>query len=258
MLKIEAVNALRDNYIWVLRREGSDSAVAVDPGESAPLQDYLENAHLNLTDILITHHHPDHTGGIEPLVSRWDARVHAPANERTAIACTTNSVTDGETVALESLGIELQVIEIPGHTLGHVAYWGHDCLFCGDTLFSAGCGKIFEGNAQQMYDSLSQLSALPKSTKVYCGHEYTCRNLAFALAVEPENPPARQRLEEAESAQRNGRPTLPSSMGTELEINPFLRCDQASVIQAAAGYADRKMKSRIDTLATLRAWKDRF
>ncbi|HLS03019.1 MAG TPA: hydroxyacylglutathione hydrolase, partial [Beutenbergiaceae bacterium] len=229
MLKIEAVCAFRDNYIWVLRREGNHTAAAVDPGDSVPLRDYLEKERLTLTDILITHHHPDHTGGVKSLVEQFSPRVHAPANERTPVACATHKVTGGDNVVLDSLDVELQVIDIPGHTLGHIAFWGDNKLFCGDTLFSAGCGRIFEGDARQMQDSLARLAALPESTEVYCGHEYTCKNLSFALSVEPGNRQAARQLEAAQSARSRDKPTLPSSIGLELEINPFLRCDQPDV-----------------------------
>lgn len=258
MLEVRAVPALRDNYIWVLRRRGQPEAAVVDPGEAAPVEGYLEREGLKLSAILITHHHWDHTGGIESLVEQHGAPVYAPAHERSPIARVTHPMENGDRVHLEALALSLEVIGIPGHTLGHVAYYGEDSVFCGDTLFCAGCGKVFEGTAAQMHESLSRLAGLPEQTRVYCGHEYTCKNLAFALAVEPDNQDVKDRLSDAMAARERGEPTLPSRMGDELRINPFLRCKQASVAKAAAAHAGKDLNDPVDVFGAVRAWKDNF
>lgn len=258
MLGVRAVPALRDNYIWILHRDGQNAVVAVDPGEAAPLKNFLERESLTLSAILITHHHWDHTGGVESLVEKFAVPVYAPAHERSPISCVTHPLEDGDRFHLDEPDLSFEVIGIPGHTLGHIAYHGEGSVFCGDTLFSAGCGKVFEGTADQMYASLQKLAALPEDTRVYCGHEYTAKNLAFAQAVEPGNEAVREQLREARDRQQHGTPTLPSNIGKELLINPFLRCEKPSVAQAASAHAGQPLQDPVHVFGAVRAWKDNF
>jgi hydroxyacylglutathione hydrolase len=252
MLTIHPVSAFNDNYLWVLS-DGSRAAV-VDPGDAAPVEDYLDREHLELVTILLTHHHADHIGGVAELVRRHSLRVYAPHEER--IAHATDRVRAGDRVT--ALGATFEVIEVPGHTRSHIAYHADGILLCGDTLFVCGCGRMFEGTAPQMHASLMRLAALPPSTRVYCAHEYTLSNIRFARAVEPDNG-ALAALEARCSVQRGrGEPTVPSTLAEELATNPFLRCAEPAVAQAAAATAGRALASPIEVFATLREWKNTF
>jgi hydroxyacylglutathione hydrolase len=253
MLTLRALPAFSDNYIWTL--SGDDGrAVIVDPGQAGPV---LQAAAEGLVPaaILLTHHHPDHVGGAAELVERFKIPCHAPADER--IHCATHRVADGDRVAVEALGLEFDVIAVPGHTLSHVAFHGGGYLFCGDTLFSLGCGRLFEGQPAQMLASLDRLAALPEDTLVCCGHEYTQANGRFAQAAEPENRQRDERLEEVAGLRERGLPSLPSSIASERECNPFLRIDQPSVMRALRDNG-RGGHDRIEDFAALRAWKDGF
>lgn len=257
MLHITAIPALADNYIWMLR--GSDDRVAiVDPGEARPVKERLAQDNLELGAILITHHHPDHTNGIKKLIDEYPVPVYGPANENYPITGLSDPLDDNKSFTLEWLNLSLEAMHIPGHTLGHIALYGNGLLFCGDTLFSAGCGKLFEGTAEQMYNSLSRLRNLPADTQVYCGHEYTEKNLLFALAVEPDNSEMQTQLDKARAATDQGKPSLPSTIGLELKINPFLRCTEATVIDSAQHRAGKQLDGPVEVLATLRDWKDNF
>lgn len=219
------------------------------------MREFLERTGLSLQYILITHHHPDHAGGVEALQAETGADVFGPHDQR--IPNQTRSFSAGEVVEMPRLSLRLQVFEIPGHTSTHIAFYGEDMLFCGDTLFSVGCGRLFEGTPEQMQTSLDQLTSLPDKTRVYCGHEYTLSNCRFALAVEPDNPDLIKRAESAKRAISEGEPTVPSTIGEEQRVNPFLRTREDSVIDAA-----RKHKPGVGpgapTLAVIRAWKDAF
>lgn len=232
---ISAVPAFADNYIWIIHGDHSGGAAVVDPGDAAPVIRFLNEHHVHLTAILITHHHADHVGGIDDLLH--DAaqrngldnmpRVFGPANE--AIAAVTVPLRDGDVVDLEELGMQLTVMDVPGHTAGHIAYVGTTpgaapCVFCGDTLFAAGCGRLFEGSAEQMWSSLSKLAALPQDTRVYCAHEYTLSNLRFAVHAMPQDAAIAQRLRDVSALREQGRMTVPSTIGMELHTNPFLLC----------------------------------
>jgi len=182
--------------------------------------------------------------------------VFGPAGER--IPCRTRALADGDQVHLDVLGLEFEVIDCPGHTAGHIAYYGHGCLFCGDTLFSAGCGRLFEGTPAQMNASLHRLSALPSATRVYCAHEYTLSNLRFAAAVEPDNDALQAYTAQAQQLRAQDRPTLPSTVGRERDVNPFLRCAEPSVVAAAERHAGSAMDDETAVFATIRSWKDSF
>ena len=233
MFEILPVSAFRDNYIWLLHN--GQHATVVDPGDATPVMQALENHALVLDTILITHHHDDHVGGVSKLLEKWPATVYAPNHQSFRFAHV--PVTDEMEISLPSLGTRFSVLTIPGHTLEHVAYYGANCIFCGDTLFGAGCGRLFEGTPAQMFDSLQRLAHLPADTQVYCGHEYTEHNLRFALSLEPDNLKLVSRLNETLRLRKQGLPTLPSTIGAELETNPFLRCGEKP-LQRALGSTD--------------------
>lgn len=258
MIKVIGLPAFSDNYIWVIRHGDDPRIAVVDPGQAQPVLDYLDAHSLVLGAILITHHHPDHTGGVQTLLEQADVPVYGPAGERQPVANLSARLAQGDVVALDWLKLELAVISVPGHTAGHIAYHGADILFCGDTLFSGGCGKLFEGDAATMRASLAKLRNLPAKTHIYCGHEYTANNLTFAQAVEPDNTAITQRLNAVQKCRANNQPSLPSVLQDELTFNPFLRWDQASVIAAANDYAGKTLANADEVFATVRAWKDAF
>lgn len=255
-MKLLALPAFADNYVWMLH-DGA-AAIVVDPGDDAPVDAALASHGLGLAGILVTHHHPDHVGGVTELAARHGAPVWGPAHER--IPQPFAPVADGDVVG--RLGLRFEVLEVPGHTAGHVAYLvragaGDPLLFCGDTLFCGGCGRLFEGTPAQMHASLQRLAALPGVTRVCCAHEYTLSNLRFAAAVEPGNAElpafasACQRLRDA------GEPTLPSTIARERSINPFLRCDQPAVVAAARAHGSTG-DTPVEVFAALRRWKDGY
>lgn len=253
-ITVTAIPAFSDNYIWLIST-GGDHCAVVDPGDAAPVLRALEEQELELSDILITHHHPDHIGGVAKLKKAYGARVLGPRDSR--IRVQHRSFGDGDSVHLPQLDLEFGVIEVPGHTSTHIAFYGHGCLFCGDTLFSVGCGRLFEGTPEQMQSSLDKLAALPQDTRVFCAHEYTLSNCDFALAVEPGNEKLARRASEVEASRAIGRSTVPSRLGEELEVNPFLRSRQAPVV-AAARKRNPEAEPGASTLATIRSWKDSF
>jgi hydroxyacylglutathione hydrolase len=248
------IPALDDNYIWLIREGGC--AAVVDPGEAEPVLRYLEKHGLQLLAILCTHHHRDHTGGNDDLLQRYSVPVYGPRRE--PIPGITHPVGEGDQILLPSLSLQLEVLDIPGHTAGHVAYYGANRLFCGDTLFACGCGRLFEGTPAQMYASLQRLAALPDQTEVCCAHEYTLANIRFAKAVEPANPLLAAREAESREARRKGMPTLPSTLKLEKQSNPFLRCDVPAVRKAASEFAGRELPHPASVFAALREWKNRF
>jgi hydroxyacylglutathione hydrolase len=252
--ELTAVPAFRDNYIWLLIQ--GNTAVAVDPGDAAPVQEALSRRRLKLAAVLVTHHHADHAGGAATLASAYACPVYGPARE--AIPAVTQALHEGDEVVIPALGACFGVLDIPGHTAGHVAYSGHNIVFCGDTLFSAGCGRLFEGTPAQMSDSLAKLAALPDQTTVCCGHEYTLANLRFAQMVEPGNPDILAYADGAKTMRAAGTPTLPSRMELERRVNPFLRCNEPSVRAAAARQAGHDLTDPVEVFAVIRSWKDNF
>jgi len=253
MLEIVPLPAFRDNYIWTLRDDRH--AAVVDPGEAHPVLEYLAREQLTLVAILATHHHPDHVGGIPELLRLGPLPVYGPKRE--PIATLTDPVSEGDTVAIPELGLALSVLDIPGHTRAHVAYYGAGSLFCGDTLFACGCGRLFEGTAEQMMASLGKLAKLPDDTKVYCGHEYTLANIAFAQQVEPANAALAARLERAKAQRAAGRPTLPSTLAEERASNPFLRWTEPAVIDSANKYLGGRVSDPVKVFSAIREWKNR-
>lgn len=253
-LNVTAIPAFTDNYIWLITTGGTSCAV-IDPGAAEPVLRVLKERGLDLEFILITHHHADHTGGMQQLQAMSGAEIFGPHDTR--ISGQKRSFSEGEVVKLPQLGLEFEVLEVPGHTRSHIAFYGHESLFCGDTLFSAGCGRLFEGSPEQMQKSLDKLASLPHNTRVYCAHEYTQSNIDFALAVEPDNIALNQRATEVSALRSAGKPTIPSHLEEELQINPFLRSRQEDVVLAA-----RKRRAGVqpgsETLAVIRAWKDSF
>jgi hydroxyacylglutathione hydrolase len=216
----------------------------------------LEARGLQPAAVLCTHHHWDHTGGNLALQARYDLPVYGPAAER--IPGITHPLKGGARVQLPGFSPPLDVIEVPGHTSGHIAYHGADLLFCGDTMFSGGCGRLFEGTAAQMHDSLSRLAALPNPTRVYCAHEYTESNLRFALAVEPDNRETQARLNDVRALRARGEPSVPSTLGVEKLTNPFLRCSEPGVRKAVQRHTGKILEAEVDVFAELRSWKDGF
>jgi hydroxyacylglutathione hydrolase len=254
MLEIVPLPAFKDNSIWTLRA-GTNAAV-VDPGEAGPVKEYLAREGLKLVAILATHHHPDHVGGIAELVAMKNVPVFGPKGE--PIPALTHPVGQGDKVTIPELKAEFSVLDIPGHTRAHVAYYGLESLFCGDTLFACGCGRVFEGTPAQMLASLSKLAALPDETKVYCGHEYTLANIKFARAVDPDNRALAAREARASDLRAAGRPTLPSTLGEERATNPFLRCAEPVVVESANKYLGSRIGDPVSVFAAIREWKNRF
>lgn len=252
MFEVIRIPAFKDNYIWLIRQ--GHQVIVVDPGESASVLEYLVQHNLELAAILVTHHHADHQGGIAGLVAHCKTEVIGPATE--SITSVTKGVEGDEFFRLaQSLGV--RVISVPGHTRGHVAYLIDDCLFCGDTLFAGGCGRVFEGTPKQLFQSLSTLAALPDTTRVYCAHEYTQSNLRFALTVDPNNQELIERVEEVDKLRAQGLATVPTSMAIEKATNPFLRCDDPLVRQSAQSVI-AGASSPESVFAALRDWKNNF
>jgi hydroxyacylglutathione hydrolase len=254
MLEIVPLPAFTDNYIWTLR--AGKFAAVVDPGEAGPVKEYLAREGLTLAAILATHHHPDHVGGISELVDMKKVPVFGPRGE--PIPALTHPVGQDDMAEIPVLDAAFSVLDIPGHTRAHIAYYGLESLFCGDTLFACGCGRVFEGTAEQMLASLDKLAALPDETKVYCGHEYTLANIKFARAVDPGNKVLAAREERAAQLRAAGRPTLPSTVGEERATNPFLRCAEPAVVESANKYLGSRLGNPVSVFAAIREWKNRF
>ena len=253
-IEVTAIPAFNDNYIWIITN-GTRSCAVIDPGDAGPVFRFLQEHQLTLEYILITHHHADHIGGALKLKKATGADLLGPHDRR--IPGQDRSFAGGEMVDLPRLDLRFEVMEVPGHTSSHIAFHGHNSLFCGDTLFSVGCGRLFEGTPQQMQESLDLLSTVPPETLVYCAHEYTMANCEFARAVEPGNHHIEQRIDTVRAARKAGKPSIPSTMAEELLVNPFLRTREESVVSAAR-HRQENVQPGHETLGVIRAWKDTF
>ena len=251
-LQVVPIPAFDDNYLWLLVR--GKHALVVDPGDAAPVLDYLMAHALELCAILCTHHHADHVGGIKTLLKKFPVPVYGPAHE--TIPGRTQAVSQDDLVKIPKMELTFRVFDVPGHTAGHVAYYGAERLFCGDTLFACGCGRVFEGTPAMMYASIAKLTALPDATLMYCAHEYTLDNIRFARKVEPDNPDLIQRERDDRNSRAHQQPTVPSTLGLEKRTNPFMRSLVPSVIQAAEHYAGHALPEPAQVFGTVRGWKD--
>lgn len=264
MIQVETLPAFSDNYIWLLHNSSSQAWV-VDPGDAEPVLGFLKQQQLNLAGILLTHHHGDHDGGVAEL-QKYYPQLRVISGQNTQSPFPTETFPAGSIGLI--LDIEFELIDVPGHTLDHVAFYAasEQLLFVGDTLFSGGCGRLFEGTAEQMYDSLNRLSTLPSNTRVYCAHEYTLANLTFALTVEPNNAALIKRYEQVQTLRSNQQPTVPSTLALEKATNPFLRSHETSVKLAAQRYQSQQtgepaaslLQSESAVFALIRHWKDDF
>lgn len=254
-IKIIPMPTLKDNYVWVMVSPETASTLIVDPGEAEPVIAYLQKNHLRLSGILITHHHADHTQGILQLIAMTKVSVFGPARQK--IQGVTHPVQEPETVSFPQFPT-FQVFDIPGHTLSHIAFYTPGSLFPGDTLFAAGCGRLFEGSALQMYDSLQKLASLPNETKIYCAHEYTLTNLRFAKKIEPNNAKIDERLRHVMRLREENKVTLPTTIKDEKETNPFLRCENEELIKALDARSQKIFNSPVERFAYLRHLKDDF
>jgi len=253
-LTVVPVPAFKDNYIWLMRNQRY--AAVVDPGDAVPVLAYLRREKLELAAILNTHHHADHVGGNAGLLREFRVPVYGPRNE--SIPEVTHPLGEGDRVDLPPLGVEFEVLDIPGHTAGHIAYYGANLLFCGDTLFACGCGKLFEGTAQQMYSSLQKLANLPDATLLYCGHEYTLANIQFAKAADPHNAALLKLEANVRQLRELGMPTLPSDLGLEKATNPFLRCNKPEIVRSASAVTGKALTDPVSVFAAIREWKNNF
>lgn len=252
-IDINAIPILNDNYVWVISIH--EDALIVDPGEADPVNDFLLKKKLQLKGILITHHHWDHTNGIDKIKIQFDVPVFGPAKKMKNV---TIPLDDKNDVKINHFPLQFQIIHIPGHTLDHIAYYVDHMLFCGDTLFAAGCGRAFEGTYHELYQSLKKIVALPDETNIYCAHEYTLKNLSFAEMVEPNNPHIVKRIEYVSEVRKQNLPSLPSSLKEEKLTNPFLRCDSLEIVRNVEQYAGKKLNNSVEVFTWLRKWKDEF
>ncbi len=256
MLNIHPIPAFNDNYIWLIEQPESRRILIVDPGDAIPVIQAIERQLFIPTALLITHHHHDHIDGIDQLVERYNIPVYGP--ETTTPPSITHPLTTCDTLIVDSDFPAITILDISGHTALHIAYLFDNCLFCGDTLFGAGCGRLLGGTAIQLFQSLQQITFLPTQTKIYCAHEYTEANLRFAAIVEPNNLDIQQRITDTSIIRQQDKPSLPSTLALELATNPFLRCEQTTVIQAVEQFSGKQLATPIEVFTELRLWKDQF
>jgi hydroxyacylglutathione hydrolase len=256
MVNIVPIRAFQDNYIWLITNPNDSNAIVVDPGDAQPVLNYLASKNLTLQAILITHHHFDHSAGIAGLVAKYDVPVYGPMDEE--VPGVTHTLNQDDSITFPNFNLTFNVIALPGHTHGHIAYYAPGILFCGDTLFTAGCGRVFESSYEQMYHSLMKLSALPEDTLIYCGHEYTEANLIFAHAVEPHNQEISDRLAIVRKLHADNIPTVPATLKIEHETNPFLRCHLQAVKNAAKTREEVYLPDEVTTFMIIRQWKNGF
>ena len=260
-MRIIPLKAFTDNYIWVIYSPNEDRVAVVDPGDSGPVIEFLEKNHLKLDSILVTHYHNDHIGGVQKLKSRYNCHVYASAHDN--LTFTDSALDEGDTIQLFDGSYTFSTLHLPGHTMGHIGYYakesdGQSLIFCGDTLFRAGCGRMFEGTPEVFYQSLQKLAELPPNTLVYCTHEYTLANIAFAMTLEPNNQELIELEERCQQLRQQDVETLPSTIDSELKTNPFLRCTEPSVIRSAEQAKKQSLSDPIETFATIRTLKDNF
>ena len=248
------IPSFQDNYIWAFIENKNKKTIIVDPGDATPVLDYLEQHQLILSAIFITHHHWDHTNGIPALKKKYNIPIYGSSKE--SIPEVTISIQELDTIPFDSL--TFQIFAIPGHTRDHIAYYAKEILFCGDTLFAAGCGRLFEGSAEELYSSLQKIVALPDNTKIYCAHEYTLNNLRFAKTVEPDNKNMEERIKNVTELREKKLPSLPSLLHEEKETNPFLRCHLPEVIKSAEKFCGEPLNTPVSVFRILRKWKDHF
>jgi hydroxyacylglutathione hydrolase len=254
-MNVIPIPAFEDNYIWLIGDESAGSYAVVDPGDETPVLNWLRDREAVLSAVMITHQHYDHVGGVDDLVAAFPGiPVYGPSGNR--IKGVDHPLVEGQQVSISAGKAAFQVLELPGHTAGHIAYFGEGALFCGDTLFTAGCGRVFDGTIEQLSDSLRRIASLPPATRIYCAHEYTLDNLGFASLVEPDNTEIQQRIRDEEEKRSLGQPTVPSSLSLELATNPFLRTAEPQVIAAAEQYAGHELTGHREVFAALRRWKD--
>lgn len=254
MIKVTAIPAFSDNYIWLIGREDNPHVALVDPGDHTLVLAYLREHRLTPCAILITHHHADHIGGIAGLLAEYDIPVFGPKHER--IPRISHPLEEGDTVTLDAIDASFRVLDTPGHTAGHICYYRAGSLFCGDTLFTCGCGRLFEGTAEQMQRSLAKIRALPDDTRVHCAHEYTLANIGFALIADPDNRALQARHVDDAATRQRGQATVPSLLGLEKQTNPFLRWDDKNLIAAAEKFMGKSLKSPAEIFGAIRYWKD--
>lgn len=256
MLEVLAVPAFADNYLWLIH-DGTYATV-VDPGDAIPILAALDTYQLSLTAILLTHHHADHVGGVSTLKKHFQVPVFGPRNE--VIPEVTHTATEDDQITIPELSLHFSILDVPGHTRGHIAYVARhqNWLFCGDTLFAGGCGRLFEGTPAQMFASLAKLAALPETMQVYCAHEYTLANLRFALEIEPDNPALIARMHTEQMKRAHYQPTIPSSIGLEKATNPFLRCTEEKIINRLIDYGHIKSREPITVFTAIRQWKNSY
>jgi len=257
MITIFSIPAFQDNYIWALVCDTTKQCVVVDPGDANPVLDFIQKNKLKLIAILLTHKHADHTGGVEKLLRSYP-KTPVFSSQHDRISSTTNCVQENDVIQLKNWPTTFHVIDIPAHTTGHIAYYTKPFLFCGDTLFTGGCGRVFEGTPEQMLASLKKLTSLPDETAVYCGHEYTEKNLAFAVQVDQKNIDLEKRYRETKKLREKNEITVPSTMALEKATNPFLRCNQKNIIATLEMRTQKKLQTEAAVFAAMREWKNNF